>query len=69
MTRANTARLAAQIFGGSGTRISVGGRVVAWTSRESDRPHSTLDTSHNNEKGTGPTGHPAAELTELREDG
>lgn len=35
MTRADTARLATDIFDGSGTRISVGGRVVAWVLRES----------------------------------
>lgn len=30
LTRADTARLAAQIFGSAPTRVSLGGRVVKW---------------------------------------
>jgi hypothetical protein len=33
MTRADTARFAIQIFGGSPTRIAVGGGFVKWTER------------------------------------
>jgi hypothetical protein len=68
MTRADTARLAAQIFDGTGTRISVGGRAVAWMSRESAWPHPTLGTSHADERGTGQKDAPDAEVARLQED-
>ena len=35
MTRADTARLAHLIFGGSATRVSVGDRIVKWVQRDS----------------------------------
>jgi hypothetical protein len=50
MTRADTARLAAELFDGTGTRISVGGRVVAWIARESAWPNLTMGPSLTNEK-------------------
>ncbi len=35
LTKADTARLAARIYGGSATRISAGGGVVRWVERGS----------------------------------
>lgn len=69
MTRADAARLAAQAFDGSGTRISVGGRVVAWISRESAWPHRAPDTSRIDEKQRSPRDVPNAEVPRLQEDG